>query len=521
MLQGAALNGGTLADAAAGRKTRRSRTQDRPPHPGRLFTLAAGDFCCRKNHNITVPFDNCPEALASARGGKIEKYSDLDKRLRVRQEYKAEVHLHALVVGSLESYHPENDKLLKRLRISGKRIPTLRRKMVSAAIQWSRDIYVEHITGIRQYQISAARTNARRNGKEIDIAWLDKADAFGSVPHRHTSRVLQEMAMLYSMIRLIIEDMYQEMTTEVEVRDESTAPITIKSGIRQGDPLSPLLFNLALEHLLRVALHKQSTRGYQIGKHRISALASTDDVLLLAKSAGLLHQLLHTVSAAANWSGLLFKPRKCASLHLDCTRGRQRHLLLSFNIQGTPIILRSAARVAHRDHAGKHHSTNHPRHWCTKRKRALPVAEIRRGENLLAPETRLPAASHGLPKACTGNLGPTNERRRPVVDIEPRNTASAALAGRSRTNTPCYPQRRADNCTRVQDDILRRHSPEALLISPSHRKQTVPLFRRAIAEGMRRSITAKKDQGKVLEAASRHPASSHFLRDVRHTRVCE
>ncbi|KAG8235789.1 hypothetical protein J437_LFUL016121 [Ladona fulva] len=188
------------------------------------------------------------------------------------------------------------------------------------------------------FALNCALEDARRNSKEIVIAWLDLADAFGSVPHAHIVRTLLEMAMPNSLVRLI-SNLYEEIETRIEASGGTTEPIKLTKGVRQGDPLSPLLFNLAIEPMLRAALARQATAGYKIGGTTLCALAYADDVVLIARSAGALDTLLHAVSTSATWSGLTFKPKKCASLHLDHTQGRRRLKQSRFNIQGRPMTI--------------------------------------------------------------------------------------------------------------------------------------------------------------------------------------
>ncbi|KAG8225596.1 hypothetical protein J437_LFUL004164 [Ladona fulva] len=168
------------------------------------------------------------------------------------------------------------------------------------------------------FALNCALEDARRNSKEIVIAWLDLADAFGSIPHAHIVRTLVEMAMPNTLVRLITE-MYEGVSTQIEASSGTTPRVEITRGVRQGDPLSPLLFNLAIEPLLRAALVRKETAGYQLGLRKLCVLAYVDDAVLIARSAGALDTLLHAVSTAATWSGLRFKPRKCATLHLHHT----------------------------------------------------------------------------------------------------------------------------------------------------------------------------------------------------------
>ncbi|KAG8239753.1 hypothetical protein J437_LFUL019242 [Ladona fulva] len=160
-----------------------------------------------------------------------------------------------------------------------------------------------------KFVLNSALEDASRNSKELAIAWLDFADAFGSISHAHITRTLIDMAMPNTIVRLIAS-MYEGVSTRIEADSGTTPPVEVTKGVRQGDPLSPLLFNLAIESMLRAALARRTTAGYAVGPTRWCLLAYADDIILLAHSAGALNTLIHAISTAATWSGLQFKPRK-------------------------------------------------------------------------------------------------------------------------------------------------------------------------------------------------------------------
>ncbi|XP_074834024.1 uncharacterized protein T26G10.4-like [Carettochelys insculpta] len=97
--------------------------------------------------DITVPFENRMVAFCDAQAKKLQKYAPLADTLRSRG-YLVEVH--ALLVGALGVWDPLND-VLEACEVSRYYARMMRRLMVSDAIRWSRDIYIEHITGHRQY----------------------------------------------------------------------------------------------------------------------------------------------------------------------------------------------------------------------------------------------------------------------------------------------------------------------------------------------------------------------------------
>ncbi|NXF00481.1 PO21 protein, partial [Menura novaehollandiae] len=77
-------------------------------------------------------------------------------------------------------------------------------------------------------------------------------------------------------------NMYEDIHTYLKTKKEQTDPIKILTGVKQGDPMSPLLFNLGLDPLL-CKLESQG-KGYHQGKIRITAMAFADDLVLLGDS---------------------------------------------------------------------------------------------------------------------------------------------------------------------------------------------------------------------------------------------
>jgi hypothetical protein len=56
-----------------------------------------------------------------------------------------------------------------------------------------------------------------------------------------------------------------------------------KSGMRQGCPLSPLLFNIILEFLAKARRQEEEIKGIQIGKYVVKLSLFTDDMILYFK----------------------------------------------------------------------------------------------------------------------------------------------------------------------------------------------------------------------------------------------
>ncbi|CAM4556547.1 unnamed protein product [Lepidochelys olivacea] len=89
----------------------------------------------------------------------------------------------------------------------------------------------------------------RRARRQCMVAWLDLANAFGSMPHHHIFATRQEFGMPENFLR-VIQEVYEGCSTTIRSVEGETAEIPIQSGVKQGCPLSPFIFNLAMEPLL-------------------------------------------------------------------------------------------------------------------------------------------------------------------------------------------------------------------------------------------------------------------------------
>ena len=104
----------------------------------------------------------------------------------------------------------------------------------------------------------------------------------------------------------------------INVWDRESKLFDIGRGTKQGDPLSPILFNAVLEHLMRPLKQKWAEKG--LGMHlmhpsgqALTNLRFADDLLLVASSAADLKKMLEDLMPAAQASGLELHPDKTNS----------------------------------------------------------------------------------------------------------------------------------------------------------------------------------------------------------------
>ena len=89
-----------------------------------------------------------------------------------------------------------------------------------------------------------------------------------------------------------------------------TDTFSIGKGVRQGCILSPSLFNLYAEYIMREAGLHESEEGIHIGGRKLNDLRYADDTTLLAGSKEGLHNLLTNVQLHSEKAGLYLNMKK-------------------------------------------------------------------------------------------------------------------------------------------------------------------------------------------------------------------
>ena len=78
----------------------------------------------------------------------------------------------------------------------------------------------------------------------------------------------------------IVMAIYDKPTAKIILNGEKLKIFTLRSGTRQGCPLSPLLFNIILKVLATAIREEKEIKRIQIGKEEIKLSLSADDIIL-------------------------------------------------------------------------------------------------------------------------------------------------------------------------------------------------------------------------------------------------
>ena len=135
---------------------------------------------------------------------------------------------------------------------------------------------------------------ARGFQKNIYFCFIDYAKPFDCVDHNKLWKILQEMGIPDHLICLL-RNLYAGQEATVRTGHGSTDWFQIGKGVCQGCILSPCLFNLYAEYIIRNAGLEETQAGIKIAGRNINNLRYADDTTLMAESEEELKSLLMKV----------------------------------------------------------------------------------------------------------------------------------------------------------------------------------------------------------------------------------
>ena len=127
-----------------------------------------------------------------------------------------------------------------------------------------------------------------------NICFIDYAKAFDCVDHNKLWKILQEMGIPEHLICLL-RNLYAGQEATVRTGHRTTDWFQIGKGVHQGCILSPCLFNLYAEYIMRNTGLDEAQAGIKIAGRNTNSLRYADDTTLMAESEEELKSLLMKV----------------------------------------------------------------------------------------------------------------------------------------------------------------------------------------------------------------------------------
>ena len=200
--------------------------------------------------------------------------------------------------------------------------------------------FIANVNGCMEHTVISNEIiyDARRKGKDVHIVALDLRDAFGSVPHEYIFEALKEIGFPAGLIE-VIHNCFNQSSTKFRIGAEVSEEIMVRRGVKQGCPLSPLLFDICLEPLLRVVEENCAQLGYHFGNTNITKTiqAYADDLILFSDNEQNMETLLNTVELFLNYSKLNINHTKCRTISIGERNGQRISLQTQFTLMGNQL----------------------------------------------------------------------------------------------------------------------------------------------------------------------------------------
>ena len=158
-------------------------------------------------------------------------------------------------------------------------------------------------------------------------ALIDYSKAFDSIEWIALWTALDVQGVHTDLIKLL-QRFYHQSTTTVSVNGQRV-PISIRRGVKQGDPISPRLFTSVLRLILNDCDWQED--GISIDGCQLTTLAYADDIVVVAQSRPALTRMLLMLKETSSRYGLSLNPAKTVVLS-NCSSTRA-----PIDLHGEPI----------------------------------------------------------------------------------------------------------------------------------------------------------------------------------------
>ena len=150
---------------------------------------------------------------------------------------------------------------------------------------------------------------AREFQKNSYFCFLDYAKAFDCKDHNKLWKILKEMD-IPDNLTCLLRNLYAGQEATVRTGHGTTDLFQIGKGVRQDCTLSPCLFNVYAEYIMRNAGLEEGQGGIKIARRNINHLRYADATTLMAESEEELKSLLMKVKEESEKVGLKLNVQK-------------------------------------------------------------------------------------------------------------------------------------------------------------------------------------------------------------------
>jgi hypothetical protein len=119
----------------------------------------------------------------------------------------------------------------------------------------------------------------RSKDKNHLIISIDEERDFDKIQHHFMVKALRKLG-IEGIYLYIVKAIYDKPVANIILNGEKLKLYPLKSGMRQGCPLSPLLFNTVLEFIARAIRQEEEIKRLHIGKETVKISLLANDIIL-------------------------------------------------------------------------------------------------------------------------------------------------------------------------------------------------------------------------------------------------
>ena len=166
--------------------------------------------------------------------------------------------------------------------------------------------------------------------KNIYFCFIDYAKAFDCMDHNELWKILKEIG-ISDHLTCLLRNLYAGQKAAIKTRHGTTDWFQIGKGVCQGCILSPCLFNLYAEYIIKNTGLNEAQAGIKIASRNINNLSYADNTTLMAQSEEELKSLLMKVKEESEKVGL--------KLNIQKTKIVTSSTITSWQIDGETVEL--------------------------------------------------------------------------------------------------------------------------------------------------------------------------------------
>ena len=149
---------------------------------------------------------------------------------------------------------------------------------------------------------------------------VDFHKAFDSLEHKYLYAVLEKFTLGPIFCKWVL--LFYTSISSCVINNGTTTYFAVDRGVRQGDPLSPYLFVLAVEILAHMIRVNKNIKGLKIMNQMIKLLQYADDTLGIVQDEISAQHFLQVIIDFGHISGLTLKMTKTEAVWLGVNRNR-------------------------------------------------------------------------------------------------------------------------------------------------------------------------------------------------------